>query len=37
MFEMSKTAGLNWLVQGGQLYRAFPFGKGSAVRETFIN
>jgi len=25
MFEVSKTADLNSLVQGGELYRAFPY------------
>ncbi len=29
MFELSKVADLNELVQGGQLYCAFPFSKGS--------
>ncbi len=31
MFAMPKAAGLNELVQGGQLYWAFPFSKGSLV------
>jgi len=29
MFVISKAAYLNQLVQGGQLYRTFPFRKGS--------
>ncbi len=29
MFAISKAANLNSLVQGGQLYLAFPFSKGS--------
>jgi hypothetical protein len=29
MFVMSKAADLNWQVEVGQLYRAFPFSKGS--------
>ncbi len=29
MCSISKAADLNYLVQGGQLYRAFPFSKGS--------
>jgi hypothetical protein len=29
MFSISKEAYLNLLVQGGQMYRAFPFSKGS--------
>ncbi len=35
-FAISKTADLNQLVQGGQLYRAFPFIKGSLV-DVIIN
>jgi hypothetical protein len=31
MFAISKAADLNQLVQGGQLYWAFPFSKGSLV------
>ncbi len=31
MFVMSKATNLNYLVQGGQLYWAFPFCKGSLV------
>jgi len=29
MFAISKAAALCWLIQGGQLYRAYPFSKGS--------
>jgi len=32
MFAISKAAGLNYLVQGGQLYRAFPFNKVSLMK-----
>ena len=31
MFIMSKEVDLNQLVQGGQLYRAFPFSNASLV------
>ncbi len=31
MFPISKEVDLNKLVQGGQLYWAFPFSKGSLV------
>jgi len=36
MFALSKGADINWLVQGGQQYRAFPFvlRKGSLVEAT---
>ncbi len=33
MFTTSKAANLNYLVQGGQLYWAFQFSKGSQVRQ----
>jgi hypothetical protein len=37
MFAISKAADLNQLVHGGQLYRAFPFSKGSlAVSNTAV-
>ncbi len=32
MFALSKAADLNWLVQGGQLYWAFPFSKVSVPK-----
>jgi len=32
MFALSKVADLSELVQGGQLYRAFPFSKGSLAQ-----
>jgi hypothetical protein len=31
MFSISKAAEQNELVQGGQLYIAFPFSKGSLI------
>jgi hypothetical protein len=34
MFALSKAANLNQLVQGGQLYRAFPFSKVSLPQPT---
>jgi hypothetical protein len=34
MFVISKAAGLNQLVQGGQLYRSFPFSENSLIRQT---
>jgi hypothetical protein len=30
---MSKVADLNYLLQGGQLYRAFPFNKDSTAQD----
>jgi hypothetical protein len=32
MFAMPKVADLNDLLQGGQLYWAFPFSKGSMIK-----
>ncbi len=32
MFALLKAADLNLLVQGGQLYRAFPFSKGQQTK-----
>jgi hypothetical protein len=31
MFALSKAADLKLLLQGGQMYWAFPFGKGSLI------
>ncbi len=31
IFSIQKGADLNWLVQGGQLYSAFPFSKTSLM------
>jgi hypothetical protein len=31
MFAVSKSADLNQLLQGGKLYWAFPFSKGSLI------
>jgi len=36
VLEISKAADLDYLVQGGQLYTAFPFSKGSVVF-TFVH
>jgi hypothetical protein len=35
MFAITKAVDLNWLVQGGQQYWAFPFSKGSLIECTF--
>ncbi len=34
--SLLKTAGLNYLAQGGQLYCSFPFSKDSLVKGTHI-
>ncbi len=37
MLSISKAKDLNWLIQGGQLYWAFPLNKGSLPRhESFL-
>jgi hypothetical protein len=36
MFAVSKASDLNWLVQGGQWYWAFPFSKGSLSEANLI-
>ncbi len=35
MFALSPTADPNFLLQGGELYRAFPFSKASLCRLTW--
>ncbi len=37
ILSISKAADLNWLVQGGQLYLAFPFRKGSVEKECIFH
>jgi len=32
MYAITKVANLNWIVQGGQAYLAFPFSKGSVAK-----
>ncbi len=37
MFTIQKAADVNVLVQGGPLYWAFPFSKGSLLLGNFVN
>ncbi len=37
MFTFSIGANLNWLVQGGQVYWAFPYGKVSVEKGSSEN
>ncbi len=37
ILSISKAADLNWLVQGGLLYLAYPFSKGSLDKECIFH